>query len=250
MKVQFIGVGEAFDETLPNNSQLLTWPGCRLLIDCGYAVPHSVWKLHPDPDVIDTVYLSHAHADHYFGLPSYIVRLAEDGRRRDLEVLCPQGMKETVVQMIEYAYQGLIPKLPFSTQFREVEAGKPLAYRGATLEFAPSSHPVKNFAIAVTVQGCKYAYSGDGNFTPHTRRLYTDCSMLVHEAYEFEMEKYGHACIKNLVRMAEEERVRVLALTHLQRTLRKERLQEIREYVAGSRVKVLIPSVGDILEVE
>ena len=250
MKVQFIGVGEAFDETLPNNSQLLTWPDCRMLIDCGYAVPFSLWKLQPDPDLVDTVYLSHPHADHYFGLPSYIVRLAEDGRRRDLEVLCPAGVKDTVIQMIECAYQGLIPKLSFTTRFREVEAGVPLEYRGATLEFARSSHPVKNFAIAVTVQGRKYAYSGDGNFTPQTRRLYAQSSLLVHEAYEFETEKFGHACVTNLLRMAEEQEVKVLALTHIQRGLRRNRLQEIRDYVAGSRVNVLIPSVGDILEVE
>ena len=49
MKIQFVGVGEAFDETLPNNSQLLEWENTRLLIDCGYAVPHSLWKLIRNP---------------------------------------------------------------------------------------------------------------------------------------------------------------------------------------------------------
>ncbi|HSP07898.1 MAG TPA: ribonuclease Z, partial [Acidobacteriota bacterium] len=250
MRVQFIGVGEAFDETLANNSQLLMWPDCRLLIDCGYAVPHSFWKLHPDPNLLDTVYISHAHADHYFGLPSCIVRMAEDGRRRDLEVLCPQGLKATVVEMIELAYPGLMPKLPFLTTFREVEPGVSIPYRGAVLEFAPSAHPVKNFAIAVTVSGKKYAYSGDGSFTEQTRRLYSNCRLLVHEAYEFETEKFGHACIANLLRMAEEQKVQVLALTHLQRTLRKTRAQEIREFAAKSAVKVMIPEVGDVVEVE
>lgn len=250
MRVQFIGVGEAFDETLFNNSQLLEWSGCRLLIDCGYAVPLSLWKLRPDPDLVDAVYISHRHADHYFGLPSYIVRLAEDGRKRDLEVLCSQGMKDTILEMIEYGYMALMPKLGFQTVFREVPAGEPVEYRGAILEFAASAHPVRNLAIAVTVNGKKYAYSGDGNFTPHTRELYRNCSFLVHEAYEFEVEKFGHACIKNLVKMAEDADVKVLALTHLERDLRRKRLPEIREYVSSSRVRVIVPEVGDIYEVE
>src|SRR3972149_771845 len=111
MRVQFVGVGEAFDESLPNNSQILQWEGCRLLIDCGYAVPHMLWRLQPDPDYLDAIYLSHRHADHYFGLPSYLVRLAEDGRQREILILCPQGMSTTVQEMIEYAYQGVLPKL-------------------------------------------------------------------------------------------------------------------------------------------
>lgn len=250
MKVQFIGVGEAFDETQSNNSQLLEWPGCRLLIDCGYAVPISLWKLRPDPDLLDAIYLSHRHADHYFGLPSYLIRLGEEGRTRDIEVLCPQGMKNTVLEMIEYAYQGTLPKLDFQLVVREVNAGEPLSYRGATLQFAPSSHPVKNFAIAVTVNGKKYAYSGDGNFTSHTRQLYQGCSVLVHETYDFEVEKFGHACITNVVRMAEDQQVKLLVLTHLNRDLRKKRLAEIREHVSNARIRVLIPEVGETLEVE
>src|SRR5215467_10789826 len=108
MRVQFIGVGEAFDETQANNSQLLEWSGCRLLIDCGYAVPHALWRCHPDPELLDAIYLSHRHADHYFGLPSYFVRLMEDGRSRDIVVICSEGMATVIQEMIDYAYQNVM----------------------------------------------------------------------------------------------------------------------------------------------
>ncbi len=84
MKVEFVGVGEAFDETLPNNSQILQWGDSRLLIDCGYSIPHAFWKHHPDSEYLDAIYISHRHADHYFGLPSILVRMAEDGRKKKL----------------------------------------------------------------------------------------------------------------------------------------------------------------------
>ncbi len=104
MKVEFVGVGEAFDETLPNNSQILEWQDARLLIDCGYSIPQALWKLHPDPEYLDAIYISHRHADHYFGLPSVLVRLAEDKRKKPMTVISAEGTRQTVLEMIDYAY--------------------------------------------------------------------------------------------------------------------------------------------------
>jgi len=249
MKVQFVGVGEAFDEKIPNNSQFLEWDGGRILIDCGYSVPPSVWRLHPDPNYVDAVYLSHRHADHYFGLPSYIVRLAEDGRKRDLNVICSDGMKEVILEMTDYAYFKILPKMPFEVVFHEVTPDEPFHFQNARMEFAPSSHPVKNLSIAVIADDRKYAYSGDGNFTEHTRRLYKDCALLVHEAYSLYEEIHGHAAITAVIEMAREAGVRKLALTHLNRDVRTNQRAEIDELIRKSGLNVILPEVGEVHEV-
>jgi ribonuclease Z len=249
MKVEFVGVGEAFDENLPNNSQILQWQNCRLLIDCGYAVPHALWKAHPDPEYLDAIYISHRHADHYFGLPSVLVRLAEDQRKKPLIVFSAEGTKSTLLEMIDYAYQGILPKLDYEIQFQEVKTSEHFPFREARFEFAVSSHPVKNYAIAVSVNGRKYAYSGDGNFNAHTRSLYRGCSLLVHDSYAFGFAVPGHAHIPELVKMAEEEKIERLALTHIQRDVRRTKLAELKDYVRGSPVDVIIPEPGDVLEV-
>ena len=246
MKVQFVGVGEAFDESLPNNSQLLEWDGCRLLIDCGYAVPHALWRLYPDANYIDAVYISHRHADHYFGLPSYLLRLDEDGRRRPLVILCPE--KQVILEMIDYAYQGVLAKLAFEADIREVSTERPVEFQNSRMEFAVSSHPVKNFAVAVHAENKKYAYSGDGNFNKHTRQLYTGCSLLVHEAYALDQDVPGHARIGEVLQMAREQGVRKLALTHLQRDVRRKKRFEIEALIRDSGLEVLIPEPGDIHE--
>lgn len=249
MRVQFIGVGEAFDETLPNNSQLLEWNSCRLLIDCGYAVPHALWKLHPDPEFINAVYISHRHADHYFGLPSYLVRLAEDGRKRDIDILCPKGTTRVILKMIDYAYQGILANLDLQVHFHEVTTEEPFEYLGAKMEFAVSSHPVRNFAIAVTAEGRKYAYSGDGNFNEHTRRLYLGSSLLVHEAYGWENAEHGHARIVDVLQMAKEQGVSRVALTHLQRGVRRSRRKEIEDLIRSTGVNAFLPEPGEICDV-
>jgi len=248
MKVEFIGVGEAFDENLPNNSQILEWDGCRLMIDCGYSIPPVLWKKHPEPDYLDAIYLSHRHADHYFGLPSVLLRFAEDQRKKSLVVLCPEGMKAIILEMMEYAYLGVFPRLNYDIKFHEVIPDEPVEFRNASFAFAVSSHPVRNFAIAVTSNETKYAYSGDGNFNTHTRELYSNCSLLVHEAYAFGFEPQGHATIDKLLVMAREQHVKRLALTHIRRDVRKNRMQEIRARIRDSQLDVIIPEPGDVLE--
>lgn len=249
MNVMFVGVGEAFDETLPNNSQILEWNGFRMLIDCGYAVPHSLWKLRPDPNAVDAIYISHRHADHYFGLPSYLTRLAEDGRKRAVEIVCAAGMQNVILEMIDYAYQGIVPKLGFDLQFHEVSWEKPFEFHDARLQFAPSSHPVLNYSIAVHHSGKKFAYSGDGNINEHTAALYKDCDLLVHEAYYFGTESKSHAQVSDVIRMAEESHVRKLALTHLQRDIRRARRAELETVIRLSAINVFIPEPGDCMEV-
>ena len=249
MKIQFVGVGEAFDETLPNNSQLLEWENTRLLIDCGYAVPHSLWKLHPEPEFVDAIYISHRHADHYFGLPSYLLRLDEDGRKRPVEILCPEGMKQVILEMMDYAYQNLVSHLEFDLVFHEVSSEKSFSFRNAKLQFAPSSHPVRNYAISVESEDRRYAYSGDGNFNEHTCRLYRASSFVTHEAYSLNEEAKGHARIDHLLRMAKEQQIQKLALTHIQRDIRKNRMNEIRKLIESSGLAVVIPHVGEQFEI-
>lgn len=248
MKVEFIGVGEAFDETLPNNSQVVEWNDYRLLIDCGYAVPHALWRKHPDPEYLDAVYISHPHADHYFGLPSYLVRLAEDGRKRPIEVFCPTGVKAAVSEMIECGYRGILAKIPLFMKVIEVMQGEPLKLAGARLDFAQSAHPVRNFAIAVSHGNGKYAYSGDGNFTPATSALYRSSTLLVHEAYCLGPPFHGHASIGEIIGMAERAEVETLALTHLQRDIRKNKRAEVDALIKQANIKVIVPEPGDVFE--
>jgi ribonuclease BN (tRNA processing enzyme) len=124
-----------------------------------------------------------------------------------------------------------------------------MEFRGAQLSFAPSSHPVKNYSIAVAADEVKYAYSGDGNFNDRTRKLYSGCNLLIHEAYSIREEFPGHAKIVNLLKMAQEEGVKKLALTHLQRKIRKERRAEILEVISESGVEAFLPEVGQVIEV-
>ena len=88
-----------------------------------------------------------------------------------------------------------------------------------------------------------------GNFNEHTCRLYHASSFVTHEAYSLNEEAKGHARIDHLLRMAKEQQIQKLALTHIQRDIRKNRINEIRKLIENSGLAVVIPHVGEQFEI-
>jgi ribonuclease BN (tRNA processing enzyme) len=157
-------------------------------------------------------------------------------------------MKQVILEMLDCAYLGIFSHLSFHPTIEEMSTETPFEFQKSRLEFALSSHPVKNFAIAIYADGKKYAYSGDGNFNQHTRELYRHCSFLVHEAYSIDGGISGHAKMADVLEMAKEQAVEKLALTHISRADRKKRRSEIDSLIRNSGINVIIPEPGEIHE--
>ncbi len=243
MKVVFLSVGEAFDELLGNNSHIII-SGSVLLLDCGYAVPQRLWNYCDDPDFIDAVFISHAHADHYFGLPPLIVRMKEEQRKKPLAIICSEFTKERVLALLELGYKGSFDSLPFSLEFMVAEPGKALAFNEFGFEFAPLAHAVPNLGVRLSADGKAVFYSGDGKATPDSEKLCSHADLVIHEAYSFDSLPV-HSSVKEAVDVALRQGAKCLALTHLNRNLRRERLKEVRDFAKNSDVRVLIPEPLD-----
>jgi ribonuclease BN (tRNA processing enzyme) len=219
MRYHLLGVGEAFDAPLGNTSALLTAES-RLLLDCGYAVPAALWAHNGDPDFLDGVYISHAHGDHYFGLPPVLGRLWESGRTRELAVITQPAVFAKIRDAMELAYPGLLAQFQFDLRHIPAAPGAPVRWREFDLSFAPSTHSVPNLAVRVETAGRSFAYSGDGQFTPAGRTLFERADVLLHEAYRFEPHP-NHGDIPGVIAMAAEANVGRLLLTHLNRDTRR-----------------------------
>ena len=81
MKIRIIGCGNAFSYINFNQSFVLEEGGRRMLIDCGSRVPLALINAGIKPAEIDTIYISHAHADHIGGLEEMAFSLYDWARR-------------------------------------------------------------------------------------------------------------------------------------------------------------------------
>ena len=245
MKIVFLGVGEAFDENYPNNSHLILSEKTNLLLDCGYSTPPQLWRYNPDKDFLDVIYISHCHADHYFGLPAVLLRMWEDGRRKPLTLIGQKGFRKTIEELIELAYPGFSKKFEFERKYLEVIPGQSLIFNELTLNFAQTKHSLSNLAVKISDAKHSVCYSGDGMFTEETEKLYEGSDLVIQETYLLDEEKIGHANIMQLIEMAKRRNVKVIALTHLNRYFRRDDMNKIKGLISQENLKILIPEPTD-----
>jgi len=250
MEITFLGVGEAFDEEIPNTSMLIrieiAEEPLTVLLDCGYSVPPRFWLQALQPDTLDCIWISHFHADHAFGLPALLVRFWEEKRKKDLCFLGQKGIEIFVLKCLDLAYPNFYPRLGFALRFEEVEPEKPLMAFGLSWSTAVNDHPQRDLALRMEGQGKSLFYSGDGRPTSETSTLAKGVDLIVHEAFHLFKDIPGHGTIAGSVEMALVCRAKRLALVHIQRNVRRERFEEIRELAKSvQELKVLIPEPGD-----
>jgi len=250
MEITFLGVGEAFDEEIPNTSMLvrtdIEGEPVTVLLDCGYSVPPSFWRQALPPDTLDCIWISHFHADHAFGLPSLLVRFWEERRKKDLCFLGQKGIETFVLKCLDLAYPNFYPRLGFSLRFEEVEPEKPLMAFGLSWSTAVNDHPQRDLALRMEAQGKSLFYSGDGRPTSETSTLAKGVDLIVHEAFHLSKDIPGHGTIAGCLEMARACMAKRLALVHVQRRVRRERFDEIQELASSvQEFEVLIPEPGD-----
>ncbi|UXP33959.1 ribonuclease Z [Reichenbachiella agarivorans] len=77
-------------------SQLLTMMQIPFLIDCGEGTQLQLKKNKVKAQKIDHIFISHLHGDHYYGLIGLISSLHLYGRKKDLNIYGPPGLKEII----------------------------------------------------------------------------------------------------------------------------------------------------------
>jgi ribonuclease Z len=245
MQIFFLGTGEASDENYYNNSFLIG-DKTKILVDCGYSIPVRLWSYQKDPDFIDYIYISHTHADHFFGLPALVLRLNEDGRKKPLSIICPRGFARNIKDLCNLGYPGILEKIKFVLDFNEIESSQELFLSEFKLSFAVTRHSMKNLAVSFESQNVKIGYSGDGNFTQNSSKLFQRSDLLIHDGYSFHQTE-NHAEISEIIELAKNIKVKTLALTHVQRKTRNSRLFEnkIRHFQEEcDSLRIIVPKPG------
>jgi len=244
MKIIFLGVGEAFDENLSNNSQLAISGKINLLLDCGFTAPSQIWKYSKDKDLIDAIYISHQHGDHFCGLPALLVRMWEEGRKKDLTIICQKNLKEKLKEFMDFVYFGFMDKLDYKINLIESVDGGEVKFQGLNLFFEKTTHSTENLAIKINDGTNTFCYSGDGK--PEEGSIfYRNADLAIFETYLYDVEKIGHSSIVGAINFAEKNNIKCLALTHINRDLRKNELPDLKNKIKSDKVRIIIPEPLD-----
>jgi ribonuclease Z len=240
--VTVIGCGEAFDDLLPNTSLLVRTHSAVMLLDCGYSVPPHVWRTEPDPNAIDLIYLSHAHADHYFGIPGLLGRMWEEGRVKPLVLMGQDAVLDAAEQALELGYRNLRRRFRFEIQRCAVTADLPYELFDCTFRFAQTRHSMPNLAIRIESGGGALCYSGDGALTPKSRELARGAVLWVQETFSLEPSDV-HADAADVLQSAADVGVKRAALVHVSRKVRRERALLFEKMLAAP-VLCTLPEPG------
>ncbi len=233
MDIVFVGVGEAFDDTLPNTSLLVSCEtangGTTALLDCGFTAAASLFRLGGDAVAheLDLIYISHAHGDHFLGLPFLLVRMWQEGRTRPLTIIGNTDIEHNVRAVCELAYPGIIARFDFALQFVVCPPGQGQVCCGLQLRTALTAHSVPCLAVRLEDEKSSLFYSGDGGATPETRDLALHVDAVVHEAHGVESAPSGHGNVVACIDFARQVHAKVLALVHIGREYRQHRMHDI-----------------------
>ena len=108
MRLKLLGSGDAFGSGGRFNTCFLLDRGqSSFLVDCGASGMIAIRKFGVDPNSIEAIMLSHLHADHFGGLPSFILDAQLVSRRiRLLTIAGPQGLGDRLEALMEAHFPG------------------------------------------------------------------------------------------------------------------------------------------------
>jgi ribonuclease BN (tRNA processing enzyme) len=177
----FLGSGNAFGaEGRAFSSFLLNG---RYLFDCGPTVLQQLQKAGLTNDAIDTVVISHFHADHFFGLAFLLLAAKYGGRTSDLSIVGPPGIKERTEALLGLGYPNVLESPNYKRRFIEVGDGGCLDMGDLTLTAAHVEHvdELECFAFRAEVGGRSVVYSGDTTLCDGLLRLVEGADVIVTE---------------------------------------------------------------------
>ncbi len=206
---------------------LLDGPAGFWLIDCGGSAAHQLLQMGYDPMRLRGIMLTHAHADHVYGLPVFIQDLWLRGRREPLPLYgnaptierC-RALLELFVHdfMLSYVEYHVISNQPYepsldTPDFIVFSSPTVHSFPSHAFRFEPKQSPNP-------AQGAEskriVVYSADTAPTPNIVELSRGADLLIHEASVLEpvSTEIGHSTAAEAAAIAAEAGVNELWLVH------------------------------------
>jgi ribonuclease BN (tRNA processing enzyme) len=240
MRVKFLGCGDAFGSGGRLNTCFLVDRGdASFLIDCGASAMISIRRFGVDPNKISAIVLSHLHADHFGGLPAFILDgQLVSGRTRPLLIAGPKGLPARLDALMEAHFPGSAKverKIPIELIEISDEHAVDVGAIGVSVTGFLVKHPsgTPSLALRIACDGKILTYTGDTEWVDALLAAGQNADLLIAEAYFFERKVRFHldyATLREKLPMIGAKR---LILTHMSPDMLA-RVSELRDCEAAS----------------
>jgi ribonuclease BN (tRNA processing enzyme) len=199
MRLQTLGSGDAFGSGGRLNTCFMVQRDvASFLIDCGASVMIAIRRFGIDPNQIGAIFLTHLHADHFGGLPFFILDAQLVSRRTGpLAIVGPRGTTARLHALMEACFPGSANvDRKFSVEVIEIEPDTPTAVPGvwATVTGYLVTHPSGSPSLGLRIEcdGRVIAYTGDTEWVENILSIGRGSDVLLAEAYWFERKVRFH----------------------------------------------------------
>ncbi len=120
-------------------SCLIEYNGKSILIDCGEGTQISLHKGRLSMSRIDTILITHCHADHVSGLPGLLLTIGNQGRTEPINIIAPRGSAKYINSLLV-----VCGYLPYEVRISELHDTKPQQFEqiGLTITSIPLKHHI------------------------------------------------------------------------------------------------------------
>jgi ribonuclease BN (tRNA processing enzyme) len=186
-----------------------------LLADCGTGVFSNLQRWHA-PHLIDAVFISHFHPDHFLDFYPFLqyLRFNPAAQGVSLKLLIPQEGEDKLFSLL-----GEGAKKNFNHYFQvDYLVEKEIELGDFKLSFHQTNHPIPTFGLVVSEGGSRVVYTADTLPYPDMLNWVQGADLLIAESTYLEKEEepstFPHLSASEAGEMASEAGVKQLLLTH------------------------------------
>ena len=219
--VTILGSGSALP-TFQNSpsGQVLSLNDKSFLIDCGEGVQLTIRQMGLKTSRLYSIFISHLHGDHCFGLIGLLSTLSMMNRTQPLHIYAHADLEKLLRPLIDYHCGDM---MSFEVIFHHINPRKNAVIfedRNVTVETIPLKHKVPTCGFLFTNKGQRrYAYISDTMYSPKIVPMISGVDLLYHEAtytdeHEARCKTTTHSTARQAAIIARDAEVKNLLIGH------------------------------------